>query len=88
MLFRTAIITASVKNAPGAITNSSVLGNASGSTVSISNVSQYNVLTVKRGKGTANRTTLDITVSNKNVTGAIKEIDTDYVNINGTEYRL
>jgi len=62
--------------------------NASGSTVTISNVSQYNVLTVKRGKGTANRTTLDITVSNKNVTGAIKEIDTDYVNINGTEYRL
>lgn len=62
--------------------------NASGSTVSISNVSQYNVLTIKKGKGTANRTTLDITVSNKNVTGAIKEIDTDYVNINGTEYRL
>ncbi|MBR5518777.1 MAG: S-layer homology domain-containing protein [Clostridia bacterium] len=62
--------------------------NASGSTVSISNVSQYNVLTVKRGKGTANRTTLDITVSNKNVSGTIKELDTEYVNINGTEYGI
>ena len=62
--------------------------NSSGSIVSISNVSQYNVLTVKKGKGTANRTTLDITVSNKNVSGAIKEIDTDYININGTEYYI
>ena len=62
--------------------------NASGSTITISNVSQYNVLTVKKGRGKASRTTLDITVSNKNVTGTIKELDVDYVNINGTEYRL
>ena len=62
--------------------------NSSGSNITISNISQYNVLTVKRGKGIAGRTTLDIIVSNKNVSGAIKEIDTDYVNINGTEYQI
>lgn len=62
--------------------------NSSGSTISITNVAQYNVLTVKRGKGNSNRTTLDITVSTKNVSGSIKEIDTEYININGTEYPI
>lgn len=62
------------------------MNNSSGSAMTISKVSQYNVLTVKKGKGTSNRTTLDITVSTKNVSGTIKEIDSDYININGTEY--
>lgn len=62
--------------------------NSSGNSITISNLSQYNVLTVKEGKGAANRTTLDITVSNKNVSGTIKEIDTDFININGTEYDI
>ncbi len=62
--------------------------NSSGSNVSINNLSQYNVLTVKRGQGTAGRITLDITVSTKNVSGAIKEIDTEYIIINGTEYDI
>ncbi len=62
--------------------------NSSGSTIGLTNLSQYNVLTVKRGKGTGNRITLDITVSTKNVSGAIKEIDYDYININGTEYGI
>ncbi len=62
--------------------------NASGSSVGITNISQYNVLTVKKGKGNGNRTSVDVTVSNKNVSGSIKEIDVDYVNINGTEYQI
>lgn len=62
--------------------------NSSGSAIDISNISQYNVLTVKKGKGMSNRTTLDITVSSKNISGTIKEIDDDYVNINGTEYEV
>lgn len=62
--------------------------NSSGSTMTISNVSQYNVLTVKKGKGTSNRTTLDITVSTKNVSGTIKELDSEFININGTEYSI
>ncbi len=62
--------------------------NSSGSITGLTNLVQYNVLTVKKGKGTAGRTTLDITVSNKNVTGIIKEIDDEYVNINGTEYEI
>ena len=62
--------------------------NASGSSIGITNISQYNVLTVKKGKGSANRTTYDITVSNKNVSGTIKEIDSEFLNINGTEYNI
>lgn len=62
--------------------------NSSGSKIGITNLSQYNVLTVKRGSGTAGRTTLDITVSTKNVTGTIKEIDSEFIDINGTEYDI
>lgn len=62
--------------------------NASGSTIGMTNIAQYNVLTVKQGKGTGNRTTVDVTVSNKNVSGSIKEIDIDFININGTEYQI
>ena len=64
--------------------------NSSGSMVSVSGLSQYNVLSVRKGKGTSNRTTIDVTVSSKNVTGVIKEINrTDRViNVNGTEYGI
>ena len=62
--------------------------NASGSSIGINNISQYNVLTVKKGKGNANRTSIDVVVSNKNVSGSIKEIDVDFININGTEYPI
>lgn len=62
--------------------------NTSGSTVSLTSLSQYNVLTVRKGSGSAGRTTLDITVSTKNVSGTIKGIDDDYININGTEYPI
>ncbi|MEE1042948.1 MAG: S-layer homology domain-containing protein, partial [Clostridia bacterium] len=62
--------------------------NTSGSNISLSNLSQYNVLTVKRGAGVAGRTTLDITVSTKNVSGTIKAKDTDMININGTQYPI
>lgn len=62
--------------------------NASGSVVSVSSIAQYNVLTVRKGKGPAGRTALDITVSTKNASGAIKEIDGDILNINGTNYEI
>ena len=62
--------------------------NASGSSIGITNISQYNVLTVKKGKGNANRTSIDVVVSNKNVSGAIKEIDGDTFDINGTKYEI
>ncbi len=62
--------------------------NTSGNEITISNLSQYNVLTVREGNSNSNRTTLDITVSTKNVSGSIKEIGDDYLNINGTEYRI
>ena len=62
--------------------------NASGSSIGITNISQYNVLTVKKGKGNANRTSIDVVVSNKNVSGSIKEIDGDTFDINGTKYEI
>ena len=60
--------------------------NTSGSTLGLTNLAQYNVLTVKKGKGTGNRISLEITVSNKNVSGTIKEMDSEYIIINDTEY--
>ena len=62
--------------------------NTSGSAISLSNLAQYNVLTVRKGTGAAGRTALDITVSTKNVSGTIKGKDTDMININGTEYPI
>lgn len=62
--------------------------NSAGNAITISSLSQYNVLTVKEGKGISNRTTLDIIVSTKNVSGNIKEIDDEFININGTEYKV
>jgi len=60
--------------------------NVSGSSLSLNNLAQYNVLTVRKGKGVAGRTTLDVTVSTKNVSGTIKAKDTDVIDINGTKY--
>ncbi len=60
--------------------------NASGNVVSLSSLAQYNVLTVRKGAGVAGRTTLDVTVSTKNVSGTIKGIDSDEIDINGTKY--
>ncbi len=62
--------------------------NSSGSAVTISNIGQNNVLTVKTGKGASNRTTMDIVVSTKTVSGSIKEIDNDFININGTKHNI
>ena len=62
--------------------------NTSGSSLSLTNLAQYNVLTVRRGAGVAGRTTLDITVSTKNVSGVIKSMDTDKIDINGTKYTI
>lgn len=62
--------------------------NSSGSKIGFSNLAQYNVLTVRRGAGVAGRTTLDITVSTKNVSGTIKAKDADMININGTQYPI
>ncbi len=62
--------------------------NSSGSAITISNLAQYNVLTVKRGKGSAGRTTLDISVSSKTVSGTIKELDSEFIDINGTNYYI
>ena len=62
--------------------------NSSGSSISVTNIAQYNVLTVKQGKGASNRISVDVTVSNKNISGTIKEIDGDILDINGTSYEV
>ena len=66
------------------------INNSAGGKVSLSGLSQYNVLSVKKGMGASNRTTLDVTVSTKSTSGTIKEIDlTDnIISINGTSYKI
>lgn len=64
--------------------------NSSGSSVSLSNLAQYNVLSVRKGTGASGRQSLDITVSNTSVSGAVKSIDTldRKINIAGTSYSI
>ena len=64
--------------------------NASGSNITLSGIAQYNVLTVRKGQGAAERTSIDVTVSNKNVSGVIKSLDVSArtIDISGTEYML
>lgn len=64
--------------------------NSSNSNISLSGISQYNVLTVRKGQGAGERTSVDVTVSNKNVSGVIKSIDVSArtIDISGTEYSL
>lgn len=64
--------------------------NSSNSNITLSGIAQYNVLTVRKGQGAAERTSVDVTVSNKNISGVIKSIDTSArtIDISGTEYYL
>ena len=64
--------------------------NSSDSNISLSGISQYNVLTVRKGQGAAERTTVDVKVSNKNISGVIKSMDiaARTIDISGTEYFL
>lgn len=64
--------------------------NTSGTAVSLSGLSQYNVLSVKKGMGASNRTTIDVTVSTKSISGTVKEIDLidNIINAGGTEYKI
>ena len=64
--------------------------NTSGSTVSLSGLSQYNVLSVKRSNSSTSRNTMDITVSNKNISGNITSmtLSDGVIGVNGTEYKI
>ncbi len=71
-------------------TKSITIKNLSGSAMTLSNIMPNHVLSVRRGSGNAGRETIDITVSNKNASGTLKELDISgrRMNIGGTDYKI
>ncbi|MBO7209215.1 MAG: S-layer homology domain-containing protein [Clostridia bacterium] len=63
---------------------------SNGSTVSLSSLSKYNVISVKQSIGANGRSVIDVIVSNESVTGNITALDLDFdlIGVDGKEYKL
>ncbi len=63
---------------------------SNGSTVSLSSLSKYNVISVKQSVGANGRSVIDVIVSNDSVTGNITslDLDLDLIGVDGEEYTL
>ena len=63
---------------------------SNGSTVSLSSLSKYNVISVKQSVGANGRSVIDVIVSNNSVTGNItsRDLDFDLIGVDGKDYKL
>ncbi len=63
---------------------------SNGSSVSLSSLSKYNVISVKQSIGTNGKGTIDVIVSNDTVTGNVSslDLDLDLVSVDGKDYKL